>query len=138
VTESTVRVKLSDGEDMGVGMDALTGEVFESAGLVSEAVQPQRRMNTTIRNGEKIRRIFMNRISTAGQIYLTKQNGGAGSLAGRKMTAPKATYALQEFRSRIEWSTTAGVCNVARASCNSYTFPHTINRYPRYDRFFSR
>jgi hypothetical protein len=72
VTESTVRVKLSDGEDMSVGMDALTGEVFESAGLVSEAVQPQRRMNTTIRNGEKIRRIFMNRISPAGQIYLTK------------------------------------------------------------------
>jgi hypothetical protein len=72
VIESTVRVKFSDGVNMSLGMDASIGEEFASGNGVSGAVQPQMRTNTTIRHGEKIRRIFMNRISPAGQIYLMK------------------------------------------------------------------
>jgi hypothetical protein len=72
VTESTVRVKFSDGVNMGVGMDVVTGEEFASGEGASGTVQPQMMTNTTIRHGEKIRRISMDRISPAGKIYLTK------------------------------------------------------------------
>jgi hypothetical protein len=89
MTESTARVKVSDGAGINVGMDAFIDEAFMPEGRVSGAVQPQKRTNTTIRHSEKIHRIFMNLISPAGQIYLTKPKGGAGSLT--EMTAPKAT-----------------------------------------------
>jgi hypothetical protein len=53
-------------------MDVFIGEEVWSGDGVSGAVQPQMRMNTIIMHGEKIRRIFINLISPAGQRYLMK------------------------------------------------------------------